>query len=335
MTDAPSVSAVIPCYNGAPYLRETLDSTLRQTCPPLEVIVVDDGSTDESAAIAASYGPPVHLIRQENQGESVARNRGMDEARGDWVALLDADDRWLPRKLERQLAALGAAPGDTVCVYSDFIVFGSVPRRTITCPLWPVLGERRVRLLTNPWVLPSTSLVRKSVGAEVRFPSGISRGEDQVFWMRLYDRGTFVHVPEPLIEYRKSAGQQTSQQGHGFSVVAELWSWVKQHPEAFTPAEFELARRVFAEILVVRHDHAYWQNDRALVDRARALYRDLVPGPEPLPALFERGEPSWTMRTAHHAWNATLDAMPRSLRQTLLRISRLAVDRVKRSGAQP
>ena len=94
-----SVTVIIPCYNGAAYLREAIDSALDQTHPPLEVIVIDDGSTDDSAAIAESYGPPVCVIRQENQGESVARNRGIDEAKGDWVAFLDADDLWKPTKL--------------------------------------------------------------------------------------------------------------------------------------------------------------------------------------------------------------------------------------------
>ena len=76
-----SVDLVIPCYNGAAFLKETLDSTLAQTRQPLEVILVDDGSTDDSAAIAASYGPPVRVLRQPNQGESVAMNRALAVAR--------------------------------------------------------------------------------------------------------------------------------------------------------------------------------------------------------------------------------------------------------------
>src|SRR4051812_13046945 len=100
----PTISVVIPCYNGALYLRETLESALAQNYAPLEILVVDDGSEDDSAAIAESCGAPVRVIRQPNQGESVARNRGIDEARGDWVAFLDADDLWEPEKLERQVA---------------------------------------------------------------------------------------------------------------------------------------------------------------------------------------------------------------------------------------
>ena len=333
MTITSTVSVVIPCYNAAPFLRETLDSVLNQTCPALEVIVVDDGSTDDSAAIAWSYGPPVRVIQQENQGESVARNRGMDEAQGEWVALLDADDRWLPQKLERQLAALGGASPDVVCVYSDFILFGAVRRQVWSRPMWPVESERRVRMLTNPWIHPSSSLVLASLGRKVRFPDDISHGEDQVFWLQLFAHGRFLHVPEPLIEYRKGANQQTAQHGHGFRVATALWGWAKEHPEEFNPEESRLLRRLMAEMFVCRHDQAYWSNDRTSVERARALYREVMPDGGPLPPLFEREPPSWTMRTAYHAWNALLDALPSRLREGLVRISRGPVDRLKRGRA--
>src|SRR5438045_1880854 len=95
----PSVSVIIPCYNAAEFLAECLDSVCRQTVPPAEVIVVDDGSTDATAQIARAFGPPVRVISQANAGPSAARNRAMDEAQGDWVAFSDADDVWQPNKL--------------------------------------------------------------------------------------------------------------------------------------------------------------------------------------------------------------------------------------------
>src|SRR5262245_28086013 len=97
-----TISVIIPCYNAAPFLGETLDSIRAQTYSPLEVIVIDDGSTDDSHVIAESFGHPVRVIRQANQGESIARNRGIDEAKGEWIALLDADDLWNQNKLQRQ-----------------------------------------------------------------------------------------------------------------------------------------------------------------------------------------------------------------------------------------
>jgi glycosyltransferase involved in cell wall biosynthesis len=99
----PTVSVVIPAYNAEAYLREALDSVFAQTRPPDEVVVVDDGSTDRTSEVAASYGDRVRLLRQPNRGEAAARNAGVLAARGALIAFLDADDTWLPRYLESQL----------------------------------------------------------------------------------------------------------------------------------------------------------------------------------------------------------------------------------------
>src|SRR5262245_39908172 len=102
----PNVSVVIPSYNSAAYLPAAIDSVLAQTARDLEVIVVDDGSTDDTPDVVARYGPPVRGIRQANAGVAAARNRGIAEARGRYIAFLDADDTWEPVKLERQLGEL-------------------------------------------------------------------------------------------------------------------------------------------------------------------------------------------------------------------------------------
>jgi GT2 family glycosyltransferase len=108
---AVTVSIITPCYNGAPFLADTLRSALNQTRPPIEIIMIDDGSTDDSAAIAESFGPPVRVIRQENQGESVARNRGIAEARGTYILFLDADDLLAPEALARLADVVAQGPG--------------------------------------------------------------------------------------------------------------------------------------------------------------------------------------------------------------------------------
>ncbi len=106
-----TVSIITPCYNGAPYIGQTLQSVRAQTRPPLEVIVIDDGSTDESAAIAETFSPLVRVLRQANQGESVARNRGIAEARGTHLLFLDADDLLAPEALARLCSAAGETRG--------------------------------------------------------------------------------------------------------------------------------------------------------------------------------------------------------------------------------
>ena len=101
-----TVSVVIPTYNRSALITRALDSVLAQTVKPHEILVVDDGSTDDTASLVRKHYPAVQLIRQKNTGVSAARNAGITAATGEWVALLDSDDAWLPRKLERQVHAV-------------------------------------------------------------------------------------------------------------------------------------------------------------------------------------------------------------------------------------
>ena len=116
------VSSIIPVYNGEAYLREAVESILAQSYRPLEIIIVDDGSTDATALVARSFGDPVRWVHQENAGPAAARNRGIGEARGRFIAFLDADDLWLPERLVRQVAELEADPdlACSVCLIQNF-----------------------------------------------------------------------------------------------------------------------------------------------------------------------------------------------------------------------
>src|ERR1051326_5639298 len=115
MTSPPLVSIIIPCFNAARWLPATLQSALAQTWPNLEVIVVDDGSTDHSAAIARRYeGDRVRGVVQPNAGAAAARNTGLRHARGEFIQFLDADDLLAPEKIAKQMEALLRAPAGAV-----------------------------------------------------------------------------------------------------------------------------------------------------------------------------------------------------------------------------
>jgi glycosyltransferase involved in cell wall biosynthesis len=103
MSAKPRISVVIPGYNAAAFIGQAIESALRQTYSPIEVIVVDDGSQDNTAEVASSYPRPVRVIRRSNGGPGAARNLGVSMSEGNWIALLDADDTWLPAKLQRQI----------------------------------------------------------------------------------------------------------------------------------------------------------------------------------------------------------------------------------------
>jgi glycosyltransferase involved in cell wall biosynthesis len=125
------ISVVIPCYNAAAYVGEAVRSVLMQTLPPHEVIVIDDGSTDASATVLAEFGSSVTLMRQANQGVAAAVNHGVSRARGEAIAFLDADDLWMPDKLERQVAVLTPEPSlDAVFTHLTQFVSPELPADT-------------------------------------------------------------------------------------------------------------------------------------------------------------------------------------------------------------
>jgi glycosyltransferase involved in cell wall biosynthesis len=154
MTDG-LISVVIPVYNAVAYLGEAIDSVLAQSYRPLELIVVDDGSDDGSGQVAQSYGERLTYVSQARGGNGAARNAGLAVARGDFLAFLDADDRFVPGKLGRQAAAFASDP-------SLDIVFGHV-REFVS----PELDDEAKRLLRAPvseapWAAPNLMLVRRS-----------------------------------------------------------------------------------------------------------------------------------------------------------------------------
>ena len=121
-----SVSVIIPVHNGAPYIREAIESVMSQALPAAEIIVVDDGSTDETSGILSAM-ENVRYVRQEKSGQAIARNRGFAESTGDLIAFLDADDVWMPEKLALQVAALDSDPPFD-CVFGLAVEFaGSRP----------------------------------------------------------------------------------------------------------------------------------------------------------------------------------------------------------------
>ncbi|QIT56556.1 glycosyltransferase family 2 protein [Aquisalimonas sp. 2447] len=121
MTAAPLISIVTPTFNRAGYLPVAIDSVLAQTFPNLEYLIVDDGSTDNTSDVVNSYDDErIRYFRQENQGQSVARNVGIENSRGEFVCFLDSDDAWVPEKLQQQLEAFRAHPEAGV-VYGDYI----------------------------------------------------------------------------------------------------------------------------------------------------------------------------------------------------------------------
>lgn len=204
------VSVVIPAFNAARFLRETVDSVLRQTFRRLECIVVDDASTDDTARIAQSFRDDrVRYVRVEHGGVARARNAGMQAARGEWVALLDADDVWLPSKLEMQLRAARQEPaaGLVLCGYYVSTLdlqpeYRVVPRGS----RWAI--DDWMLLQGNGPAMGSTAMLRRSLVLECgEFADELTTAADLDFAHRLAAAAPVVTVRLPLVHYR-THGQQ-------------------------------------------------------------------------------------------------------------------------------
>ncbi len=190
-----NISVVIPAYNAAHFLPRCLKSVYAQTLQPYEVIVVDDGSTDQTASVAAELGAKV--VTRRNGGLSAARNTGIYDSSSEWIALLDADDMWAPEKLERQAALIRP---NTVLVYTGIRIFDDLGVKEVR-PAVDVVSARKMLRYRNP-ITPSTALVRRDmVTRDGGFREDIRACEDWEMWVRLERLGDFEAVAAPLTDY--------------------------------------------------------------------------------------------------------------------------------------
>jgi glycosyltransferase involved in cell wall biosynthesis len=223
------VSVVIPTYNGAAWLPETIASALNQTHPPHEVIVIDDQSPDDTAAaVAAIADPRVRYHRvPRNMGQNAATNVGIDLAEGDVIALLDHDDTWVPEKLARQLAALNASPDpDKAVVFSTTLIAGGdAPARVR--PRRAPGGEPIVEYLLcrSGIIQTSTILLPTALARRVRIDERTRICSDLGFCIDLERAGAnFVFIPEPLVMWRDVGSGRLS-----LSQVKETEAWLQHY----------------------------------------------------------------------------------------------------------
>ena len=216
----PVVSVIIPTYNRQALLPRAIDSVVRQTFSDWEIVLVDDGSTDDTPRIAARYlrqlGRRFIFLRQENRGASAARNAGIETARGEYIAFLDSDDEFVPHKLARQMALLEKRP-QLGMVYSDYSFidldgrfFASafatkcrlarqVPRWVIGDGLAIVDGSLFDTLIHGYFVSTIVGMVRREVlGSDLRFATDINYSEEWLFYLEVSRRCACGFVDEPL-----------------------------------------------------------------------------------------------------------------------------------------
>lgn len=201
-----TVSVIIPVFNGGSTIAGAVESVRRQTYRNYEIIVVDDGSTDNTAAVVRAFGDGVRYVRQENCGVGAARNRGLAEARGEYVAFLDADDLWLPRKLEIQMAVLQTEPGIDAVQCSAYLVddrLRVVDARRCTPTQDSCLDYLLFRNLPS---VGSSAVVRRARLEDLGgFATDLAAIEDWDMVCRLARHGRLRSIPDFLVLYRQHA----------------------------------------------------------------------------------------------------------------------------------
>jgi len=306
------VSTVIPLYNKAAYVARALRSALDQTSPPREIIVVDDGSTDDGPGIVARIAaddPRVRLIRQPNAGPSAARNRGIDEASGDWVAFLDADDVLLPRHFERAAhaarrypeAQLVAAAYREVTECSHEAVAATLANEPDSPP--QIVTRFFERWCHSAFFFTSSVLVRKAalVRLAPAFPKGEKLGEDQDLWFRLVESGPIVWSGNVGALYTIGLAASLT----GASIVTDPLPSYERLKARIAHSDFPPSLRSDASRLAATH----WLN----VARARAETGDTRGARALLRDPIARHRPLYWLRSAAVVWSSVLLGRPAKL----------------------
>lgn len=273
------VAVIIPTYNRAALLRRSIASVRRQTAAPLcDLVIVDDGSTDCTADVVREIAPEALYLRRQRGGPAAARNAGIEASRAPFIAFLDADDEWLPDKIERQLAAMHRWPnvllvaGPTLRRYSDGRTVAP-PTPALCTPdtpqnLLPAL--LRENFLSTPAVM----VRRAGLTPAMRFPQGLRFAEDYVLWTRIAAAGPCVYLGEPLATAYMSEADSLSRDRDALwrgSVAAQrtIERELRGRPE------HPLARLSSARVLAQARDHYLAQGKyaAALVCGTQSLWR--------------------------------------------------------------
>ncbi len=312
-----TVSVIIPTYNRAQVLPAAVDSVLAQTVPPEEILIVDDGSSDETAAVCARFTAPVRYIRIDNGGAGRARNIGLAEARGEWIAFLDSDDQWIPEKLAVQLAVLAekpqadwsisdfrlmdaggnllAAPGFESCfaLFRDLgrdpsAVFGDA----LTATRHTILGRDHTVFAGDPFDLlflgnfglPSTALIRSSLIRRAGgFDTSFRVAGDNEFFHRIAAQGNVAIVMSPLAVWRVGRSDKLSGSSNTPELIANAYRSMEMAASlrplnARARKYYAMSRRLLARRLAYERLSQYRPGDaRRTIWKSMITERDTSP----------------------------------------------------------
>lgn len=248
------VSVVTAAYNMGGYIAETIDSILGQDYPHVESVIVDDGSTDDTAKVLERYrdDPRVRVVQQANAGQTVAKNRGIAESRGEFIAFCDADDTWRRDKLSLQIRRFDDPR--VAVVYSDIECVDGKGQPLAYYDIEHFEGRVTAQLLIDNFVPFPTAVVRASVLRAARgFDESLSMSIDYDLWLRISVEHRFAFVPERLANYRIWEGQMSKKTGERLENFMRLLDrFLAANPGVVTRREID---RAYAHVHVTS---GYW-----------------------------------------------------------------------------
>jgi glycosyltransferase involved in cell wall biosynthesis len=300
------ISIIMPCYNAEDHLAKSISSALTQTYNNIELIVVNDGSTDRSLEILKEIDDSrLRIISQPNKGVSSARNRGLGESRGDYVAFLDADDTWHPHFLELLHCGL-RAESEAVLAYCGWQNVGLSGRlgNPYIPPDYEEEGKVEHLLRTCPWPIHAALTLRSALEHAGGFDERFSHSEDYKLWLRIAMFNKIARVAKVLAFYHFHGGQQASRDR--IHSVRDHWlvqgEFLQEHPEIFQQLGTHRVRQLTHGELLRRGYISYWDRD---LETARQIFRIVM--------KMGYGSP--------RDWKYMLPALlPFSLHQALIRI---------------
>lgn len=237
-----NLSVIIPLYNKAADIELTLGSVLMQSRLPREIIIIDDGSTDDSAAIVERMATPlVRLIRQANAGVSAARNRAIDEAQGEWIALLDGDDLWHPDYLAAVERMIALHP-DCGAIGSAFVVDDGHRQAIPAGPATEGEVDFFAESMRGYVLIPSATVLRRDVAiAAGGFPEGMRMGEDQYLWTKIARRWSIAYSPRRMVIYSRDGSNRSAA-----SFRKELTPYTFE--ELYDPSQSDMSNEYVARV---------------------------------------------------------------------------------------
>lgn len=278
--DRSVISVVMPCFNSAETLAESVASALGQTYGNLELVVVDDGSTDSSLALLQEIQAEdsrLTIIAQPNKGAGAARNRGISAAKGEFVAFLDADDTWTPDCLEKLHSGLESSP-DAVLAYCGWQNLGLEPQccKPYIPPDYENDGKLECFLTNCPWPIHAALVRRRDLVEVGGFDEQWSSCMDFDLWLRLGGFRKVVRVPAVMAFYHHRLGRAQITSNHA-RVALNVWriqsKFIVEHPEVTATLGRQRLREITHGELMTRGFKAYWKRD---LPTARLIFRQVM-----------------------------------------------------------